>query len=377
MAYTPENNPYIPGDPYSYDLKWVVNNIKDLIANYTGQMDELKAFIMDYINSLDLSPIVAAELQEMYDNGDFDALIASFITDNKVLLVDTDQSTIFTEAEKETGRKNLRAGSTNPNLLDNPWFTVNQREQTTYTGRGYTVDRWVNLSTAATSVTINNNVLTLDPDTSMGFDQFLDNINLSNKTVTISVLYQDGRISAKTVTWPASGSASVADGIALTIYYGAVYQNKQGIGLIRNSTVSLRAVKLELGNVSTLANDIAPNYAEELAKCQRYFIRLKGETSAITMGAGYAISTTSTRILIPTPTTMAKVPTLTFAGSTNIFLVGNGQKVSPSNIGLPAFAEIQKNGVSINAYYSGLTANQVYALIAEDPTSYIDLSADL
>ena len=27
MAYTPENNPYMPGDPYSYDLKWVVNEI--------------------------------------------------------------------------------------------------------------------------------------------------------------------------------------------------------------------------------------------------------------------------------------------------------------------------------------------------------------
>ena len=29
MAYTPENNPYIPGDPYSYDLKWVVDEIND------------------------------------------------------------------------------------------------------------------------------------------------------------------------------------------------------------------------------------------------------------------------------------------------------------------------------------------------------------
>ena len=28
MAYTPENNPYIPGDPYSYDLKWIVDKMK-------------------------------------------------------------------------------------------------------------------------------------------------------------------------------------------------------------------------------------------------------------------------------------------------------------------------------------------------------------
>lgn len=28
MPYTPENNPYIPGDPYSYDLKWMIQQIK-------------------------------------------------------------------------------------------------------------------------------------------------------------------------------------------------------------------------------------------------------------------------------------------------------------------------------------------------------------
>ena len=29
MPYTPENNPYIPGDPYSYDLKWIVEQVKN------------------------------------------------------------------------------------------------------------------------------------------------------------------------------------------------------------------------------------------------------------------------------------------------------------------------------------------------------------
>ena len=29
MAYSPENNPYIPGDPYSYDLKWMVKKINE------------------------------------------------------------------------------------------------------------------------------------------------------------------------------------------------------------------------------------------------------------------------------------------------------------------------------------------------------------
>ena len=29
MPYTPNNNPYMPGDPYSYDLKWLVQKTKD------------------------------------------------------------------------------------------------------------------------------------------------------------------------------------------------------------------------------------------------------------------------------------------------------------------------------------------------------------
>lgn len=29
MGYSPENNPYIPGDPYSYDLKWMVQKINE------------------------------------------------------------------------------------------------------------------------------------------------------------------------------------------------------------------------------------------------------------------------------------------------------------------------------------------------------------
>lgn len=48
MAYTPENNPYIPGDPYSYDLKWVVDEIdkwktsEDAVAESTAQADRAK-----------------------------------------------------------------------------------------------------------------------------------------------------------------------------------------------------------------------------------------------------------------------------------------------------------------------------------------------
>jgi len=33
MGYSPANNPYVPGDPYSYDLKWIVNKLNTLITS--------------------------------------------------------------------------------------------------------------------------------------------------------------------------------------------------------------------------------------------------------------------------------------------------------------------------------------------------------
>lgn len=39
MAYTPDNNPYIPGDPYSYDLKWQVDKIKYMQTRF-DELDE-------------------------------------------------------------------------------------------------------------------------------------------------------------------------------------------------------------------------------------------------------------------------------------------------------------------------------------------------
>lgn len=51
MAYTPENNPYIPGDPYSYDLKWQVDHINML----QGRVDDLDNAIQEATDQADRS----------------------------------------------------------------------------------------------------------------------------------------------------------------------------------------------------------------------------------------------------------------------------------------------------------------------------------
>ena len=84
---------------------------------------------------------------------------------------------------------------------------------------------------------------------------------------------------------------------------------------LNDNIVTIRAVKLELGSVSTLHLDTAPNYATELAKCQRYYQRIKVNANAI-VGQGCVRNVnTSTkkaqyRIFIPISQPMRKTPTL-------------------------------------------------------------------
>lgn len=43
MAYSPQNNPYVPGDPYSYDLKWLVSKIKSNETSIENAIDMIEA----------------------------------------------------------------------------------------------------------------------------------------------------------------------------------------------------------------------------------------------------------------------------------------------------------------------------------------------
>lgn len=77
MPYTP-NNPLVPGDPYSYDLKWMVEKLKELTANYTGLNQEV-INIKNYLNSLDVETFVDAKIDQMYADGQFTSILQSLV----------------------------------------------------------------------------------------------------------------------------------------------------------------------------------------------------------------------------------------------------------------------------------------------------------
>lgn len=56
MAFTPNNNPYIPGDPYSYDLKWIVEQIKNCSSILSTIDEKIKTAIINAMAAS--SPII-------------------------------------------------------------------------------------------------------------------------------------------------------------------------------------------------------------------------------------------------------------------------------------------------------------------------------
>lgn len=66
MAYTP-NNPYIPGDPYSYDLKWLVCQIKEHTEILAGLDSKIQAAIIQTLDQHD--PIFFETAADMISSG--------------------------------------------------------------------------------------------------------------------------------------------------------------------------------------------------------------------------------------------------------------------------------------------------------------------
>ena len=161
------------------------------------------------------------------------------------------------------------SGLSNHNFLDNPFFTVNQRGATTVTSIEYGADRWK--MTGGTSLTFSDGQVVM---TSALCVQFFDK-HIPNGIYTASVKLADGTIYHGT-------AEKINDTDEINFIYNNTFRlvyNYGGNGdkslVIDNAnvgmgTITVKAVKLEVGSVSTLHLDVAPDYTTELLKCQRY-----------------------------------------------------------------------------------------------------------
>ena len=176
----------------------------------------------------------------------------------------------------------------NPNLLINPDFRINQRGQTEYTASGYTVDRW-QISNSARLTPHDGYITfesTVDKATPPLFQKFENPTALSGKTVTLSFdfdLKTEGAwISVQAVTngsWNPLPTVQLTDtgrSVKSTIINLPDNLTDLRVALVVHGTdsaplaaVDIYGAKLELGEIATPIIPADP--ATELAKCQRYY----------------------------------------------------------------------------------------------------------
>ena len=287
-------------------------------------------------------------------------------------------SQTLTSAEQAQARANIAAGGSNPNLLDNPWFTVNQRGRSSYNSAGYSVDRW--LSNGTQQVTVSSAGVTLG-EQGYRFVQRMENPSIfAGKTLTISA--KTNAANVRFAYWDSTSDYNNGSAITVPVvdgYASLTINITNGIYAIGLSTASgtgglYRAMKLELGSVSTLANDAPPDYGEELAKCMRYFQRLNGFLAYI--GSGYCDDTSNAYFICPLSVPLRSGVTVSLSYS-GVYLNSNSIQAVTGLVVLRNPTSYTTGGIALKATASGLTAKAPALLQIRAENGYIDLSADL
>lgn len=307
----------------------------------------------------------------------------------------------------------------NPNLLDNPWFTVNQRGQSSYTSshiNTYTVDRWrLEVNNSNHSIVINNNgsitITNNDPSELLYFSQpalkkeFLIDVG-TEYVASIDVLNYSGDIYVDVglmdeSPWVRFGNGMITS-TGINVFKGTVPASWGGtvtsfrplcMILVAGASLTIKAVKFERGTVSSLAMDAKPNYQQELAKCQRYFYRLGKLDSN---GSGYELSisnvfmTNNIWFVLRTPVPMRGLPTINVNG--NLIITSSSTSNAEVNDvnGLTIMSTVGMMGNITDITVSPITETALPAdtlqvgktYMLRTPAGvlspiYIDLSADL
>ena len=307
--------------------------------------------------------------------------------DSESWAVRTDVAQTLSEAQKSQARANISAGSSNRNLLLNPFFTVNQRGAASYTASQEvrTLDRWCyTLNTLGTgTITVSDNGLTIANGYASGkayFKQYLDSdmrAAVDGQTITMSVLYQNGTVKSGTGEFHLGTTLNLmnSDGeIGLRIYSPNTGRADATIDIDPSKTIAIRAVKLELGAYSTIANDTFPNYGEELERCKYYFERITCGASH-TLSIGFADAGDTTHLYLPIKCSPKRVsPTASYSGTIKY---GRGNMSSSPSITAistdqydtaSGYGTLQLTGTSLttgNAYRILLASGAYIELLAE------------
>lgn len=234
------------------------------------------------------------------------------------------------------GKKIDSITTSNPNLLLNPDWRVNQKGQVLYNNsynNNYTFDRWnywCDLSAPNISYNTDGGYLTfvnVEGTKPAQIVQYIDPVDVPLKVggyYTMSAEYTTNlsdaeagnftRIS-RTFTLLVSGNSGWIDfegnACDLICGYGArgSVGNVYSICLRTTKTIYVRYIKLEQGQAAT--DFIPPIYSEELLKCQRYYYQSRSGLGFLLPITQVNSGGTDRRANFQFPVTMRETPTVT------------------------------------------------------------------
>ena len=243
----------------------------------------------------------------------------------------------LSDAYKLQARTNIDAAKsdahTNRNLLDNAYFVgggsqlgdgifpINQRGLTSY-GAGQTIDRW-KLSSGGTLVFTNDGIL-ID---GLFFQKKVIDFTVG-ETYTLSRQTTDGNVVSVTGVVPSNEGWMIGDQT-----FGVYFRPSTKVCDIQIwGTYHLKAVKLEKGTVSTLANDPVPDFGEELAKCKRRLRYVPLKRSPVILDGGYSVA-----VVTLTGIEMASFPTASLITAGTAYAYNPLTSATPTSASVIAF----------------------------------------
>ena len=248
----------------------------------------------------------------------------------------------------------------NPNLLLNSNFRVDQRGRGTYSNNTtkptYTLDRWISINAQVVynidgTATITSLATT---DTSSWFKQIL--AHAINDTCTLSCNIT--AVTGNAYLYNQRNGKKIVKGLnTVTLSY----LKEASIELKQGASITIEWIKLEKGSKATTY--VAPNYAEELQKCMMYYNQLKASLN------GYF--TTQTYVSSDSLLNIRTKPTIKCVGSFWLYYLGGDAKYNFSSVEtiLTEYNEI--------TLLLAPTSTKQNCTLVFDKDSYIELDAEI
>lgn len=283
------------------------------------------------------------------------------------------------------------------NLLDNSYWKnpINQRGQTSYTDKGYTIDRWTKESTyTRPHCTLNEGYTTITNDSADYNYYLIQRLEAGTLKVgscyTAAVKHHDGTTFCGRMVVPSTGRAFAVDSshnLELAIGYTGGYE-VFCIYMRKSSSIDVEWVALYEGEYTaeTLPEYQYKGYAAELLECQRYFQRLNAKAKPH-VSYNAVLAGSNAIILAPIPISpMRMIPTcvlptgatITVAKSPGGSVVSSINEKTITDVIDVIYSENDHHvAVTLNVTYSGTVGTSGYASFGTSGAGYIDLSADL